>query len=1313
MDFTNMNIKNFIDYIITFNNIDNILENCKTQSEKGFIFERLFDIVIKFGFCNIFTNNNFYHLIGNVNNAKLKKLENFNLYLNEKVISSKSSGYADITLQNKNNETYIFISSKYIKSTEDIDYYDIQNIIAMTDDNKHIYKSYKIYLVVPDKTKVLNKVKTANKSSNCLTKYMTEDNILDKDDLNKYFLAFKQDIIRNKNEDWNELYLLSKEKLNLRFHQELITKKTSVLIEEGNKTFLWGCKCRSGKSYIIAGIINKQFDIKKKLNILIITPAPTETIPQFTDDLFYKFKDFNKFKIHNIDNSKMIDNIEMTENNIFIMSKQLLQRYINDKTIIKIKNLKLDIIAVDEIHFTGCTDLSKDILNSYSSKNTVKIYLTATYNKPLREWNILKECQMFWDAEDEQICKSILTDDNNLNRLKEKHGEEYIEKTIKYFTNLGLSTIDIFKSYEIMPNLHLITNLFDQQRFEILKEKLNNENKFGFSFDTLFGLNKLKTRFSFENEVKTFLRYISGSHKEEDGDKTIFTRIYNICSENETRNPFTQIWFLPSDNINEISVCLKELMLEDSILKKYDILCINRKNKELAKDVKDEITKREIIAKESGKLGLILLAGNMLSLGITLNLCDLIILMNNTLSSDKVFQQIYRCMTEDKNKKIGFVVDLNISRVLNTFVNYTIYKNEKSIEDKLKYLIKNHLINIDIDMMYNKKIISDTIVNKLMNIWKEDPINNFKNLLRKLDNDYEEFDNSTQKLINNTFTKNIKDNKINLELKFKDEDDGIQELPTGKEKIKNEISDDETYDNDTSDNEKELQISFTKDVLPYIIPLTCILTIKNTNMDFVKMLNDIKNNPELLDIFDDQCLIWWNKKDLIDLIKNIVSKYFDKNSYTYNISVQFKMSIQSLIDNPKELLELINDCLKPKDIEKKQFGEVFTPMILVNEMLDKLPEEVWKDKNLKWFDPACGMGNFIIAVYLRLIDSLKDIIIDEKERKKHILENMLYMSELNKKNVLICKQIFDINNEYKLNLYNGDTLKLDIYKEFKIKEFDIIVGNPPYNVHNTGTGNSIWQIFVKESINKLTENGYLCFIHPATWRKPESEKSKMKGYFKLMTKDNTILYLEIHNSKDGIKTFGCGTRYDFYILLKKKNTNTLTIIKDEKGIINKVNLLNYDWLPNYYFDKFKILFHNNNIPCCELLFDCNIYETRRKWVSKIQTNEYKYKLINAITRKEIKYYYTNDNTKGLFGIKKIIFGTAGINEPLNDKNGEYGMTEHAMAIKYDTDEEALNIIKCLKSESFINLINTCNWSSFLLDWRLFTYFKKDFYLEFI
>ncbi len=74
----------------------------------------------------------------------------------------------------------------------------------MIDDNKHIYKNYKIFIVVPDKKKVLNKVMNANNSSIYITKYMNEDSILDKDGLNKYFLRFKHDIIiiKNKNKEW-------------------------------------------------------------------------------------------------------------------------------------------------------------------------------------------------------------------------------------------------------------------------------------------------------------------------------------------------------------------------------------------------------------------------------------------------------------------------------------------------------------------------------------------------------------------------------------------------------------------------------------------------------------------------------------------------------------------------------------------------------------------------------------------------------------------------------------------------------------------------------------------------------------------------------------------------------------------------------------------------------------------------------------------------------------------------------------------------------------------------------------------------------
>jgi len=214
------------------------------------------------------------------------------------------------------------------------------------------------------------------------------------------------------------------------------------------------------------------------------------------------------------------------------------------------------------------------------------------------------------------------------------------------------------------------------------------------------------------------------------------------------------------------------------------------------------------------------------------------------------------------------------------------------------------------------------------------------------------------------------------------------------------------------------------------------------------------------------------------------------------------MSLQSLIDSPKELLELIDSCLKPKQKEKQENGEVFTPMCLVFEMLDNLDKHYIKEhrksiftkSSFKWFDPASGMGNFPVAVYLRLMDGLKSQISNNEDRKKHIIENMLYMSELNKKNVFISHQIFNMNNQYKLNLYEGNTLELDIVSVWglELNSFDVILGNPPYNKggirSHTGKqlgekNETIWTKFIEKSFKWLKPDGFLAFINPLSWLK--------------------------------------------------------------------------------------------------------------------------------------------------------------------------------------------------------------------------------------
>ena len=70
--------------------------------------------------------------------------------------------------------------------------------------------------------------------------------------------------------------------------------------------------------------------------------------------------------------------------------------------------------------------------------------------------------------------------------------------------------------------------------------------------------------------------------------------------------------------------------------------------------------------------------------------------------------------------------------------------------------------------------------------------------------------------------------------------------------------------------------------------------------------------------------------------------------------------------------------------------EVFTPTSIVNGILDMLPKDIWKNKEIKFLDPCAKTGVFLREIVKRLDDGLKEEIPNKEERINHILKNQVY-----------------------------------------------------------------------------------------------------------------------------------------------------------------------------------------------------------------------------------------------------------------------------------------------------------------------------------
>ena len=1309
-----------------------------SDSRRGDLFESLIEILI----ATKCIDKLHYTTILSGDLSSLHQIKNIKQFLSNKI--HQGGNVSDVSITNQT--TTICFSIKYKKkiSKKGTDISDLNSTL------KKYKQDYKIGLFVKSKEEIMGSKKN-DIHKEIFDKIIENDLLFDEKDIIKALDVFCQRFLSHRHHSVNdfidfinaECLLSPRQQLSKKLHQKM-TELKFIRSFLTNKHKMWciAHKPRSGKSILLLSICKYLLEHGYK-KILIMTSVPA-TINSFIKDLD-KWLDFKDINYKSLD--KDIDANDETFNGIVFCSVQYLKIDGKSKKTDLLKKMGFDAIITDEAHQGSSTDKTKtEILNVDSDVEEIRkniklnIFASGTADKTKKYYNIHPSCVYDWEIEDEAYMKQLL------NPLV-KNREDIVEYMVSRHGNAFVECLEdetLNKDYSKHPTQVLMKHNVDKKLIEKIDEfNKKNGTNFGYSCSSLFALQQTTNdkgeiiydeRFELEKTTDGldillwFFDCIISNNKMKGKDKpefkTIMTKIEETQFANKSRQsskkkPLLFIMYLPThtrnNTISLLQKTLKQFLETHNLWGNYNIEYSNAT--EDTGNIKEEYnTYIQTIMKKTkteNKKGCILLLGNKGSVGITYTDCDATISFDDGHNLDNQKQRFSRALTEVDGKTIGINVDMNIQRtylylvdIIQKYRKNT--KTQKTNAEILYYLFEHNIFLFDPQQINNGKLTTIEIMsyyqNEAENMMKEiDDTPFLENLI--CDDDMRDF-------IKIDFQKGeLK--KIN-----KDLEGDQQDCPKGdKTKVQINAPDNIDNDNDKEDENKlneeetakiELLINQTYEMCKgFLFPLLALISRLYKIFDFKEIFISEITERLIKSLLKDKKIELNN--DNYSIVVNIMNNIIDNNAEIVN-NIREIYSIAPA----HKLRQLIEKHFIPTNDEKKQHAEVPTPVKLVDEMLNTIPVEFWKNPQ-KVFEPCCGKGNFVLGIFDKFYKGLEEMYPDEIERCRIIMTECIYYADLTALNVFITTEIMKCHIQsycgldeldFEFNFHTGDTLALNVADKWNIVGFNAIIGNPPYQTANATGDNKLYLEFIKYSLSVLKKNDYLLFVTPTNIKNYITNKDKNRKYI-----DNfyEIVYLSLNTANKhfkGISTYfayfliknnivsSCKTKVEF---LRNKQIETDEIVVYEKqelplclsnvdfNILNKCsNILSKI---HTTFDIKKATYNINNKQTLQRI---RLTHIANGDISRKMVDCYKYPIIDKINKSKPfpgDVYY-NKTLMNDHGKSKIIMCTGGYLMPSYDEFGLYNLSDNMIYMLCDTKEQYDGFVKLVNSKliKYINLI---------------------------